>query len=250
MLRNPMLLAMLLLTVTASRSVAENGVSLSWDNCAGPFNKSITGGATADVYISVLGQSQVSQAYEVVTFLSPATVAFPDAWRFDPTGCEGSTRIALNHLAPAAVAGSCPSFQGAFQSVQIKDYEFDTVSNKVRIVLADAYPNMDPATGVNHGNPGAVNPAQRYFLADYHFDFTSANAGPSPVDLSTCGGVEAPMCFMLTMATWVDLNGEEIPWAWNSGYLTANDPQDRSHCPSVVPVVAKTWGSLKSQYRN
>ena len=166
-----------------------------------------------------------------------------DAWRFDPAGCDVGF-FTLNHTAPAAVSKTCPSFQGNLQSLQIKDYSYDGTTGKVKITLANAYPNGGA------GNPAATNAAQRYFLANYNFDLTFAVVGPGAPDGSTCGGVEVPVCFALTQATWLDLTGAEIPWNIASGYITTNDPNNLQHCPGTVPAAPRTWGSVKSQYRD
>ena len=238
------LASLLLLGATASVSFAQGAVSLTWTSCTGPVNLTVSGGTPADAYVSVLGHSMVAQAYQCVTIGGSPGGAIRDAWRFDPTGCEGSSFFTLNHLAPAAVVKACPSFQGTIQSLQIKDFSFDGTTGKVRITLANAYPN----NGL--GNPGAVNPAQRYFLANYLFDLSFATAGPTPPDLSTCGGVEVPVCFALTSASWLDNSGVETPWAVAGGFITTNDPNNSQQCPGAVPVAPRTWGSVKSQYRN
>jgi hypothetical protein len=130
--------------------------------------------------------------------------------------------------------------------LQIKDYSFDVPSGRVRITLANAYPN----NGL--GNPGALNPAQRYFLANYLFDLSFAVVGAGASDGSTCGGVEVPTCWFLTSASWLDNNGVETPWAMAQDFLTTNDPNNASHCPGLGgdPATPRTWGSIKSQYRN
>src|SRR5690242_13561766 len=121
-LRKPMLLSLVLLTLTASRSFATPSVSLSWNSCTGPIDKSITAGTTADIYASVVGQSQVSKAYQLIVHVNNRLGPFPDAWRFDNTGCEGAARVAIHHLAPAAIATSCPSFVGTVPSIPISSF--------------------------------------------------------------------------------------------------------------------------------
>jgi hypothetical protein len=208
------LAAILFLGATASVSFAQGAASLTWTGCVGPAHLAAPGGPIRD------------------------------AWRFDPTGCEGSSFFTLNHLAPASVSKTCPSFQGTIQSLQIKDYSFDGTTGKVRITLANAYPN----NGL--GNPSATNPGIRYFLANYHFDLSFATPGPTPPDNSTCGGVEVPTCWGLSSASWLDNNGVETQWAIAAGFITTNDPNNTQGCPGAVPAAPRTWGSVKSQYRN
>jgi len=237
------LASLLLLGVTASTSFAQGAVSLTWDGCVGPINKAVPGGLPVNAFVSVLGHSQTAQSYEVKTRGGSAGV-IADAWRFDPTGCEGSSFFTLNHLAPASVVKTCPSFQGTIQSIQVKDYSFDATTGKVQIVLANLYPN----NGL--GNPGAVNPAQRYFLANYNFDLSFAVPGPSDPVAGTCGGVGIPVCFALYQADWLDLSGGQNDWSIASDFITSNDPNNSSRCPGAVPSVPKTWGFVKGQYHN
>ncbi len=224
-------------------------VSINWTSCTGPINLNTSGGAPANAFVSILGQTQVSQAYQCVTLLGSSNAPIADAWRFDPSGCEGSSLFTLNHLAPSSVSKTCPSFQGILQSLQIKDYAYDVASGKVRITLANAYPNAD-ASNNPQGNPAAVSPSQRYFLANYLFDLTFATTGPT-VAGSTCGHLETPVCFVLLTASWLDLSGAEfqLPIA-NGGYLTTNDPNNGNFCPiGPDPAAPTTWGRVKSQYR-
>jgi len=240
---NRLFVSMLFLAATASSSFAQGAVSMDWNSCVGPVDLAVSGGAAVNAYVSVLGQTQTAQAYQVVTAGGAISGPMRDAWRFDPAGCDVGF-FTLNHTAPAAVSKVCPSFQGNLQSLQIKDYSFDGTTGKVKITLANAYPNGGA------GNPGAVTATTRYFLANYNFDLTFAVVGPGAPDGSTCGGVEVPVCFALTSATWLDLTGAEIPFNIAGGYITTNDPNNASHCPGAVPTAPRTWGSVKSQYRN
>jgi hypothetical protein len=239
-------LAAILLAAAASHAFANPAVSLSWNSCTGPTNRTVSAGDVVDLYVSVLGQSQAARAYECFILVGYTTRTVPDAWRFDPTGCEGSANLQINHLAPAAVAGTCPSFQGDLFSLQIKDFTYDPVSQFARITLEDAYPNNGA------GNPAATDPTQRYFLEDVHFDMQKASAGATPVDLSTCGGVERPVCFQLSDAEWIDLNIGDNVWPIASPSVTANDPTNSTRCPGLIPTASRpsTWGAIKNQYRN
>jgi len=235
--------SLLMLMATASTCLAAGAVSLNRNSCTGPINLDTTGGGPVNAYVSVLGQSQVAQAYQCITVGHATGAPMRDAWRFDPASCN-SGFFALNHTAPATVAKTCPSFQGNLQSLQIKDYAYDPLTGWVRITLANAYPN----NGL--GNPGAVNPAQRYFLANYVFDLTFSVPGAGSPG-ATCGGVEAPTCWFLNSTSWLDNNGIETPWALASEYLTTNDPNNSAFCPfGPDPAAPRTWGSIKSQYRN
>jgi len=236
--------SMLLLAVCATASFADGVVDVTWNSCTGVTNINTTGGSVLNAYVSVLGQSVTAQSYQVWAYGASAGAGVPDAWRFDAAGCEGPSFFTLNHLAPAAVVKTCPSFQGTQQSLQIKDYSFDPTTNKARIVLANAYPNGGA------GNPSATNPAQRYLLANWAFDMTFGVVGPSDPTAGTCGGIEKPFCWALTTTSWLDTNGTEFPWTHGQDFVTVNDALNAQHCPGVVPAASRTWGSLKQQYHN
>jgi len=238
---NRIFASMLILAATATASFADGVVSLNWNSCVGPINVTPVAGGALDAYVSVLGQSQTAQSYQCVTWGNQVGGPMRDAWRFDPTGCDAGF-FTLNHLAPASVVKACPSFQGTNQSLQIKDYSFDATTGKVRIVLANAYPNGGA------GNPSATNPVTHYFLADYHFDLSFAVAGPGDPP-NTCGGLEVPSCWALTSASWLDTASNEINWTHGQDYLTTNDPNHTSNCPGSVPAQTTTWGKVKGQYR-
>jgi len=249
---NRLFVSMLILAATATASFAAPSVSLNWNTCTGPIDLSVTGGTAIDGYASVFGQSQTSQAYQIRVFAGSTTGQLADAWRFDPSGCEGTTLYSLNSFAQPAAAKACPSFQGNLQAVHIPDFSYDVTTGKALITFADAYPNAD-ANGINQGNPGAVTPTTHYCLCDYHFDLTFATIAPTDPG-NTCGGVGTPVCFAIAPLgvtqgpSWVDLTNTEIPWAVSSGFLTTNDPSDASRCPGVVPAAPTTWGRLKTQY--
>jgi hypothetical protein len=235
------LLSALLLGAMATTASAQGAVSLSWDTCA-PIvvNKAIAPGTTASLYASVLGHDQPHQAYQVFVFLGSGNAgAIRDAWRFDAAGCQGSSFITIDHLAPAAVVKTCPTFQGPLASIQIKDYSFDAVTGKARAVLANTYPA---------GNFTQINPAVRYFLARFLFDHTfSVNGATTPG--ADCGGLEVAVCAHLNKTSWLSPAGVETQWAFGQEYVTANDAQNTSGCPGATPTVDKTWGSLKAQYK-
>jgi hypothetical protein len=233
----------------ASTSQAADGViDLSWNACA-PVVQDITTTTPGQysLYASVLGIDVAHQAYEVTLLYSNASSTVPDAWRFDPAGCQGSSFVTIDHLAPSVVAKTCPSFQGALQSVQVKDVAFvppsDTgsgyLTTNMRISLYNAYPAGIPTT----------NPLTRYFLMRVLFDHTFSVVGPTTPGVN-CGGFEESICFKLARANYLDLNGAEHPFgrAVASGaplFVTFNGP---AGCAGV-PAQPKTWGQIKNQYR-
>ena len=219
-------------------------VDLSWNACS-PVVPSLPRGAPGPIsmFVSVVGQEEGHTAYQMYLFVRrPAGGAFPDAWRFDPTGCQGSSFIEMRHLPPTAMAKSCPAFQGGGNSLQIKNYNYLPSTGRAQLVVANSYPS-----GVS-----APDPATRYFLLGVVFDHTYSVAGAGDPGV-TCGGFEHDMmvsfdsgcvsgCFPRP-PSWLDLQGNERDFAVGQGTLT--------FCGSCVPVpaIAKTWGSIKGRYR-
>lgn len=239
---NRIFAAFAILAATATASFATT-IDVTWTSCTGATNINTTGGGALDAYVSCIGQNQAAQSYEVWAY-GGAPGGTPDAWRFDPSGCEGSAFFTLNHLATAAVIKTCPSFQDpTLASLQIKDYAYDGTTGKVRIVLANAYPNNGA------GNPLATDPTKRYFLANWHFDMTFAVVGPSDPNAGTCGGVGVPFCWALTRTNWLDTANNEVPFVHGKDYVTVNDVNNAQNCPAPVPAQPRTWGSIKGQYR-
>lgn len=235
------LFSALLLGAMATTASAQS-VSLNWNNCTGPIDRTITPDNLNSLYASVIGHNQPHKAYQVWMFFGSGNAgAVRDAWRFDPAGCQGSSFIQIDHLAPAAVVKTCPTFQGALPSIQIKDYSFDPVSGKTRAVIANTYPD---------GNVTQVNPAVRYFLARFLFDHTFSVAGPTTPGVD-CGGLATSVCghIIADKASWLTLDGVEIPWAWQQEFVTANDPANSTGCPGATPAAPTTWGAIKHTYK-
>lgn len=232
--------ALFALAAFATSASAQGVASLNWDSCVGPLNKVITAGSTASLYASVTNHSTPNNAYQVFVAMGAGSFGpMRDAWRFDPTGCQGSAFITIDHLAPAAVVKTCPSFQPPIQNLQIKDYSFDPISGKTRAVCANAYPD---------GNTAGNDPAKRYFLARFLFDHTFSVVGATTPGVD-CGGVEQPVCAHFTSASWLSLDGVETEWVKNSEFVTVNDANNDTRCPGATPAKNTSWGSVKAQYK-
>lgn len=232
---------------------ASGVITMSWDGCAsGVSDVATTPGGVSSLYFSVLGNDELHTGYQVRFMFGSAEKTVPDAWRFDEGGCNGgSDLLQINHLPPAAVSKSCPAFQGAGPSFQIRQFALMPAgaayaTSLMRGLLVDSYET-----------PVQSNPAQRYFLAEFRFDHMfSVNGTTTPgVD---CGGLETPLCFYL-------LNGSDqaAGTGW-SGYVRASDgleyPFAVSSLSDVAATVngipgcfhvstpATTWGQLKHVY--
>jgi hypothetical protein len=234
---------LLLLAVTASASFAGT-INLSWNPCApSPIDHANPGGGALDFYAMLTNQSVISQSNEVKIVGGTPGAAMPDAWRFDPTGCEGDPFWTIVYSPPSALAKTCPAIQGAVANIQIKAFQFDATNGKIQIVSANLYPNN------TLGNPASGDPSKQYFLGDFHLDFTFGVPGPSDPVAGTCGGVLAPVCLAIYQTDFIDTSGNQVDYVRGQDYLTVNDPNNGSHCPGATPAVSKTWGQLKNQYR-
>jgi hypothetical protein len=237
-------------TVFALAALGAAGIShaqtadISWDNCFPLVVNKDIGAAAGPVtfYASVVGQSVPHQAYQVWLLIGDANQTLPDAWRFDSGGCNAGF---FNYAAqpPVALAKSCPGFvPQATQAFPVGIFQLappglgyaTTTGNGF---IANAYPAGVPSP----------NPATRYHLCGFTHDMTFASVGPTPVDLSTCGNVETPVCINLirNRVSWLDMAGAEFVFAIGNGTLTVNSI---AGCPAV-PAKAKTWGEIKGQYR-
>lgn len=231
------------LVVPGVSRAADGVVDMTWDTCVGPVDKSTTAPGVYGIYVSVLGIDVLHKAYDVRVIYGNASQLIPDAWGFDATGCQGSSFVSVDHLAPAAVSKVCPSMmQTSAPSLQIKDVSLVPVGQPyantlMRCVLANSYPN-----GV-----ATINAATRYFLARYNFDHTFSVTGPTQAGVN-CGGFEESMCFKFQQGTYLDMNGVEFSFGRSSPALAVSF-NSASACPGV-PAQPKTWGSIKAQYRN
>lgn len=223
-------------------------VNISWDNCTGPIDHKINPGQPAAIYASVLGHDQPHKAYVVHLRMYSTTGQYPDAWRFEPGGCQGPTHLTMDHLAPAEVAATCPSFQGTLPSQQVKDFSYNSISGVATSLIACVYPNG------GLGNTQQVNPTRRYFLARWWFDGALWAEGAT-VPGGTCGRLEASMCISSTSvsnfpAAWVDLAGNTNGWAfYNEAVTVSNAGTGTYGCPFSSPAENRTWGQIKGQYR-
>ena len=153
---------------------ADGVVDLSWDTCS-PIVVNVTSAGTGSMSLiaSVIGNDQIHYGYQVRFQLGDPSNLVPDAWRFDGPGCQGSSALAINHMVPAALAGSCPVFHADRPSIFIKEYALfrpgsGHPTTLARGLLAIVYPVGTKAIS-----------EQRYFLAQFLFDHSQSVAGPT-----------------------------------------------------------------------
>jgi hypothetical protein len=242
------------LTVATLGHAANGVVELTWGTTCTPIVQDITPtAAPTSMMASVTGNDQTHNSYQVRFLIGDATHNVPDAWRFDAAGCQGAPFITINHLPPGSAAKTCPAFQGTNPSIQIKDYSFvapggQYASTLIRGVCANTYPAGFTSLA-----------ATRYFLTQFIFDHTSSVNGAGSPGV-TCGGFETPMCIVL-------LQGDRSnqTQGGTTSFITLADGLEHPFDPSLTnywlathgqgacqgtPVENKTWGQIKSQYRN
>jgi len=227
-------------------SAAVGTALMSWDACTPAVdNKNMTDPGPYSIFVSLLGNDMWTTSYQVRAIYADGNQTVPDAWRFDPEGCQGSNFVTIDHRPPAALSKTCPPMDQYVNSIQIKNVNFTPFTDPystttMRILLANAY-----LAGAQ------AEAATRYFLAGFTFDHASSVAGAG-TPTQTCGGFESSMCFKLTVVEVYDESnngGYPIPLgAWNTGsrVVTFNGG---SAC-LAIPARATTWGTIKSQYRN
>jgi hypothetical protein len=233
-------LSVSLLALAVLPAQAANGiVSMNWDSCTGPIQRASSGPITYSIFVSVLGIDVPHRAYDIRVLYGNLNDEVPDAWRFDVVGCQTPAALTMDPRPPNTDSKTCPAFmQQSTPSLQIKDANFVPPSQPyantlMRLVLANSYPN-----GVL-----AVDPGTRYHLARFVFDHMWSVSGPGTPGL-TCGGFEQLMTFKLVYAIYLDLAANEFPFDRATPQLLTVT------WDGAVPARPRTWGQIKSQYRN
>jgi hypothetical protein len=224
-------------------------MQLSWDNCA-PLLQSKNAVAGPNVlYASVLGHTIPHQGYQVWLLIGDDAKSLPDAWRFDSNGCNAGFENATQ-TPPVALAKSCPSFGPTSGQFPVSVYQFAPPGLGYATTLGNAF----LATAYPAGSQN-IAPATRYHLAGFTFDHTFSTPGPTPADLSTCGGFEHGMCIVAipNKCSWLDLAGNEFAFgnvnAGQSWVVYNGGTAGGGLCPGIIPAKAKTWGEIKDQYK-
>jgi len=235
------LAALTLVAGFAGVAHAQNGCArLSWGaaNCATwTENQAYTGPAVYTLSYSMFGVSASNVGHDSqlrIRHLSgpPPSSAVPDSWRFDDSGCQTASQLALNETG----SKTCPAMKGA-NSLAITQYAID-VDGSAFLRLAVTYDTFSPVA------------ATRYVAWNVLFDHTFSSVGPTPPDNSTCGGAELCENFSLDFAQILASTGTAIPLpgcdtdpslpgvlaTWNGG------------CAQPVATTPATWGKLKGMY--
>lgn len=215
-------------------------LSLTWDSCTGPVDKTPSGPGTYSLFASVTGIDQPHKAYEVWLAFGDANDAVPDAWRFDAAGCQGSALFRLDAVPAREIAAACPALSGGAEtlpstSIGFWPPDFGVPTTLMRAFIINAYPS-----GIT-----VVDPGQRYFLARFAFDHMYSVTGPGTPGES-CGGFEASICFRDVRGAYLTMDGLAVSFI---GEGTQTATFNGGGC-GAVPAHPATWGRIKNQYRN
>lgn len=240
-------LGMLFVMGAAAAEAADGVLGLSWNQCS-PVISGISGSGNAAIYVSVLGIDQPHYAYEIwIAYGNPAQ-SVPDAWRFDAAGCQGSSRITMDPVAPALIAETCPTFQpGSLPPVRQVAFvppgdPSGFPPENLAIKFQIAYPT---SVGV------PSDPAIRYFLGRFQFDHSLSVPGTAAP--GSCGGFDQSMCFKLMRAGFIAPNEGGIEHFWRvpgaPGMFPILTFNSSEACAVATPVIPSTWGRVRQQFR-
>jgi len=238
------LLLAALLACPGLAQASDGIVELSWNACS-PIvqDLSTTTPGTYSAYASVRDFDAAHLAYVVEIFYGNTNQTVPDAWRFDPAGCQETYSSPIDSFAPAEVAQACPSLVTTrVGSIAIRQVELNLdrpawPATNMRMLLAVAYQPGSPA----------ADPAKRYFLARFRFDHTKSVVGDA-VSWGSCGGMEQSMCIKLGDAQYVgqDQITRDFGRSTPTPTLSFNSP---AACVGATPAHATTWGWIRGAYR-
>jgi hypothetical protein len=219
----------------AAPADAQAFIDMNWSGCFGVAatvtNVNYTTAANYDLYISAIGldaaPGELYWGHDVSVLIGPN---LPDAWRFDPAGCETTNFVEVGYL-NTGVAG-CGGLRNG-EDVPINTYTYDAITGVAEIEGSDAYAAAGGRLAV---------PTTTYLL--YRFRF--------PLDESICAGTAQKICFAGKRNDFAV--GTEPATAhlynppWRTVWASFNDDGNTLPCPAV-PTNPSTWGRLKGLYR-
>ena len=219
------------------------GINMAWDDCGidgGAQNKDFAcaTNAGASVVVCSFEPSQTNDAntvgLELVIDVEPAAPELPTWWSFNGAGanCRG-TALSGNTTLPTTALSCVDTFEGFALSTIA--YDFITGTPRARIRMAVA---------VAPDHKASTSPGHEYFAGA----LVLSNKGTLGTE---CSGCATPMCLGCNQLRVYAGDGSSFEFL--GGPLARNwvGWQGRSvvTCPSEVPVRARTWGAIKSQYR-
>lgn len=226
-----------------SLALADPVVDISYQ-CASIVPDAIVyeGGSWSGAMVSVTGHSAAHRGYALRLVVRATDGGpLPDAWRYDPGGCQDADRFDLSYdpIVEIVRPASCvPFHRYSSHGPATEVVTYDPVSGELRIDFRFEYqPPSLPA-----------DPTWWYGLLRIHFSHEGSRVETAS-DPSTCGGLERAVCLSLVDARWIDPAGIEHPWTIGNGTITAHIAGVPPGTCGAVPARAATWGAIKGSYR-
>jgi hypothetical protein len=181
----------------------------------------------------------------------------PDAWRFDPAGCQGG-RLALSQSASA----TCPALRGT-HAVEFSRVDYLAYQPGGWVV---AYESIHYGVAFD---PIVADPTTTYTIARLDIDHSNAILGGERL-AGSCNCLERPLCISLFTVDYEDGAGVDHRVSWNIEAIHWNDPANILACPSgpdlctpecvwgsdttcvasdPTPAAWHSWGRVKAGYR-
>lgn len=224
-----------LLLMLASNSFAAPSLRLSWDDCSVlSTNKDWAGPGTYRLVVSGAGFSGSSQNLGVsIGFSTRRAVpawdfSTVDYWGYGP--CQSPSRMTVG-----SGSGTCPNYPASLVTGEMIEGSL----TQPALTSIELSSTLDPSF--------LADPDVRYSFFRIDFDHSYSIPGPSAPPY--CGEVEEPFCMMIRRSYWVPGGGMGTYDLATDGYARWQDSTNSTPCEPPVPATARTWGSLKVQYR-
>ena len=247
-------LSFIALLLGATSAPASPALSVNWSGCPAshpPVNRNLSEGPISSIVISGHGFTRPVRAVQAWLMVGrTGYTGIPDAWRFDPAGCQAG-RFQASY---AAASSDCPALVGDHVT-QVSRFDYNGDAGKGVAIFAAAFDLRE------------TDPNATYTIVRFQFDHSNGffGLGAKP---DSCGCVERPQCLRIVTASWLDENLVEYPFVIEQEFATWQDPTNSSFCPGVVecfdppcdipdpcaapqptPAHTRSWGSVKSWYR-
>lgn len=192
--------------------------------------------------VAVTDLAETYRAYAATIEIVPQDGAgFPDAWRFDASGCQAGawSGVRLEPSPPETGCGSLIYGVGATAQSSGVTRTWDPATGRLRLDLTVA---LD-------GPYALAFPAAPRLVFRIPFDHAHSVLTIDAAE-GNCGGRERAMCFWLRSLRFQGVDGTWFESARPAPVVAVNAPSlgGVSAC-AAVPVRGATWGGIKAQYR-
>jgi hypothetical protein len=249
----------LMMQIVSGPVQAVPSASIRWGTCPAfqgvhRYDPTSTG---ETITVTSTGLAGAIQNFRVTIWISAVGSQVPDAWRFDPGGCQDG-RLALSQSASA----SCPALRGT------RAVEFPRVDYLTYPPGGWVWARESIQYGVAF-DPIVADPTKTYTLARLDIDHSDAILGGLRV-AGNCNCLERPLCISLYQVAYEDGNGVEHQVPLDFEGIHWNDPFNFLSCPggpdlcapacvwgpdttcvasNPTPAAWRSWGRVKAGYR-